>query len=224
MKAGLRCPVIFLAYDILLKKDFKKSFLFAIPLLFNLLVRKTSWFGYGMGGHIWGNNIEALGFQSILGNISDFLSASLFLLIRQILYALHGLQALGYLIIIITILNLAVLYILYKFIDFNRLPGFGNISLGLLIVIITLTFSSPFILRGGLLSGSLPTRSFEFIDIGIAFLLVFIVTYISRPHLMKILVLIFIGTCIFLCQGLYMNWVISREYSGGCVSFYRRTF
>lgn len=208
-ESGIALPVIFFSYDILLKKDYKKSFLFAIPLVFNLLVRKTAWFGYGTT--VSDRSFGDWGFQSLLHNVFDFVSASIFMIFRQILYALQGLQTLGSLIIIITILNLIMLFILYKLIDFNDVPRTGNIYFGLLLVIITAAFAFPFILRGGLLSGSLPTRSFEFIDIGIAFLLTFIVGYLSKPHLKKILVLIFIGTCIFLCQGLFMNWVVSGD-------------
>ena len=208
-ESGIALPVIFFSYDILLKKDYKKSFLFAIPLLFMLLVRKTGWFGYGYTVSIRG--FGEWGFQSIVHNVFDFVSASIFMIFRQTFYALQGLQTLGNLIIIITILNLGILYILYKLIDFDKVPRTGNIYFGLLLVIITAAFAFPFILRGGLLSGSLPTRSFEFIDIGIAFLLTFIVGYLSKPHLKKILVLIFIGTCIFLCQGLFMNWVVSGD-------------
>jgi hypothetical protein len=208
-ESGIALPVIFLSYDILLKKDYKKSFLFAIPLVFNLMVRKTSWFGYGTT--VSSKSFGDWGFQNILHNVFDFISASIFMIFRQIFYALQGLQTLGSLIIIITILNLIILYILYKLIDFNNIPRYGNIYFGFLLVIITAAFAFPFILRGGLLSGSLPTRSFEFIDIGIAFILTFIVAYISKPHLMKILVLIFIGTSIFLCQGLYMNWVVAGD-------------
>jgi hypothetical protein len=206
-ESGIALPAIFLSYDILLKKDYKKSFLFAIPLIFNLLVRKTIWFGYG--NFTSGQGFGQWGVQSILQNTFDFMSVSIFMVFRQILYALHGLQELNVLIIGIIIVNFAILYVLYKLIDFNKIPRSGNIYLGLLLVIITAVFAFPFILRGGLLSGSLPTRSFEFIDIGIAFLLVFIVAYLSKPQILKILLLIFIGTCIFLCQGLCMNWVIS---------------
>ena len=206
---GIALPIIFLSYDLLLKKDYKKSFLFAIPLLFNLLVRKTVWFGYGHSDY--GRDFGDWGFQSLMHNVFDFMSASIFMIFRQILYALQGLQTLGISITIIIILNLIILYILYKLLDFNNVPRSGNIYFGLLLVIITTAFAFPFILRGGLLSGSLPTRSFVFIDIGIAFLLTFIVGYLSKPHLKKILVLIFIGTCIFLCQGLCMNWVISGD-------------
>lgn len=206
---GIALPAIFLSYDILLKKDYKKSFLFAIPLLFNLIVRKTVWFGYGHNEY--GRDFGDWGFQSLMHNGFDFVSASTFMIFRQILYALQGLQTLGSLIIIIIILNIIILYILYNILDFNNAPRSINIYLGLLFLIITAAFAFPFILRGGLLSGSLPTRSFVFIDIGIAFLLTFIVGYLSKPHLKKILVLIFIGTCIFLCQGLCMNWVISGD-------------
>ncbi len=206
---GIALPVIFLSYDILLKKGYKKSFLFAIPLLLNLLVRKTVWFGYGHNDY--GRDFGDWGFQSLLHNCFDFVSASTFMIFRQILYALQGLQTLGNLIIGIIILNLIILYILFKLIDFNNIPRSGNIYLGFLFVIITAAFAFPFILRGGLLSGALPTRSFVFIDIGIAFSLTFIVGYLSKPTLKKILVLVFIGTCIFLCQGLFMNWVVSGE-------------
>jgi len=208
-ESGIAIPVVFFAYDILLKEDYKKSFLFAIPLLINLIVRKTAWFGYGITGYERG--FGEWGVQSIFHNVFDFVSASLFIIIRQILYALHGLQALGYMLIIIAIVNLAILFVLYKQIDLKNISRCRNGSLVILFVIITLGFSFPFILRGGLLSGSLPTRSFEFIDIGIAFLLVFLVANISKPRLMKVLVLVFIGICIFLCQGLYMNWVISGD-------------
>lgn len=206
---GIALPVIFLGYDILLKKDYKKSFLFAIPLVFNLVVRKTSWFGYG--STVYSNGFGQWGFQSLLQSVFDFLSASVFIIFRQILYAFQGLQTMGVLIICIAIINLVILIILYKFIDFSRLTKVENTSLGFLLLIIIAAFAFPYILRGGLLSGSLPTRSFEFIDIGVALLLTFIIIYLPKPRLTKILILVFIGICIFVCQGLFMNWVVSGD-------------
>lgn len=211
-ESGIGLPIIFFAYDLLLKKDFKKSFIFAVPLLFNLLVRKTSWFGYGAEAQIWGNNLGGLGFQSILNNTFDFVSASFFLIVRQILYALHGLQALGILLFLIMAINIIIIYIFYVVLNFEGISNKGNLNLVLFAVIITASFAAPYLLRGGLLSGSLPTRSFEFIDIGIALILTIMVLGcpLKSQH-QKILVLITIGICVFLCQGLYINWVISGD-------------
>lgn len=206
-ESGIVLPVIFFFYDLLLKNDFKRSFVFAIPLTFNLLVRKTDWFGFGHT--LSSNGFGQWGVQSIISNFFDFLSASLFIVIRQVVFALHGLQSMDYLIIALILVNLTFLSALYKIIDSASLPRRGDLSFAFFLLIVTAAFSFPYILRGGLLSGSLPTRSFEFIDIGIAFLLVFTITYIAKPPVAKIIVLLLVGIGIFLCQGLFMNWVVS---------------
>lgn len=219
-ESGVALPLIFLAYDFLLKKDYRKSFLFAIPLAFNIVVRKTSWFGYGMGSDIWGNSTGIPGVQSIISNTFDFLSASVFLIIRQILYALQGVQNMGTLILFVLLIDSAILYILYKMLEVPDMPEKGNRYLGLLAVTIAIVFAAPYIMRGGLLSGALPTRSFEFVDIGIALLLTLVILLsFSNPRYQKILILIMIGTGMLICQGLYMNWVVSGDIQDATYRF-----
>jgi hypothetical protein len=209
-ESGIALPLIFLSYDVLRKKDYKLSFLFGVPLIFNLLVRLTSWFGIGSKEYTtWGNDVSNLISWDILHNIIDFVSVSVFTIFRQILYAINGFEAIGLIIIGVISLDVVLLYILFKFNIPKQLPQIRNFPLIVISIIIIAAFAAPFIIRGNLLSGGLPTRSFEFIDIGFAMLVVLAIGYFSTMKVRQILIMVLIGASILLCQGLCMNWVVS---------------
>jgi hypothetical protein len=204
---GVALPVIFFFYDFLLKKDFKKSFFYAIPLAFCLIVRKTQWFGYGhvFGDHGFGN----WGITSLISHSVEFLGVSGFMIFRQILYAIKGWETIGILLIVIIVIIVMFLYLLSRKMEIPNTPRKYNYTLGLFILVVIAAFIFPYILQGGVLSGGVATRSFIFIDIGIALFLTSLVILLSRFSYIKIIILILIGLSMLLCQGLYMNWVVS---------------
>lgn len=221
-ESAMTLPLLFFSYDILLNKDYKKSFLFVIPLAINLIIRKTSWFGFGSTVYV--RSFGEWGLQSILKNVIDFITASAFMSLRQIVYAFQGFQSLwGLQIVLLLLIDGLLLYLLYRQFEekgISKKICRGSLRMAILSIIIVATFALPYIIRGGLLSGSLPTRSFEFIDIGIAFILAMVVLGISmNSRYKKILILAGIGICIILCQGLYANWVVSGEIQNNVYNY-----
>jgi hypothetical protein len=200
---GIALPLLFVCYDYFIKSKERTGLLFLIPLLFYLGVRLTNWFGLGFAFVNRGIGNWEIG--ALLSNTSHHVLYSFVVFSRQVNLALLGLATLAWwqllgLISIICILVFLLGNLLKREDKSDHIQPIIFAISGMMIV----TFFVPFILQG-----AMATRHFILVDFGIALLIVGLLSYGGNSWRIHWLMIITVGICILLNQGLYANWVTS---------------
>jgi len=205
---GITVPALLFLYDYLLKKDWKKSLYFAVPLFLYLAIRVTSWFGVGglgdevdraFGTYGWDTIITALQYPLVTFDV----------LLRAVIYSAAGYAQMEITLIgLLCIINIALLVIIYKYLGTLSISNNRNFKLIYVAIGTVLVFWAPYIVAG---YQYLPTRAFYLCDIGIALLLVCGLLIIQRHINVRLAVIFIICLGLFVNQGLYYNWVVSGD-------------
>jgi len=200
---GIALPLLFVCYDYFIKREKRTGLLFLIPLTFYLTIRMTNWFGFGFA--FINRGIGSWEIGALFSNASHHVLYSFVVFSRQVNFALLGLATLAWwqlvgLLSIIGILLFLLGNLLNREDKSDRIQPIIFAISGMMIV----TFFIPFILQG-----AMATRHFILVDFGIALLIVGLLSYGGNSRRIHWLMIIAVGICILLNQGLYANWVTS---------------
>jgi len=237
---GVFFPILFISYDLLFHRNWKKSVWYILPLGFWGIVRETNWFNFGWIFINRQQNWLSLNFLHEFGQ--NFLINNSIREIGRtglnILYGILGLLNINYMVFfILIIIDFICILLIFKFLispansencEDRNFKNAVNISyigiLGILLSHLILSVNG----------GSVSTRHLIFIDF---FIFLSIVALVG-PHLTKKPVIIplfcIILTCVLINQGLSVNWIIagnictsvnqSISENANNVSFYNYVF
>ncbi len=205
---GITVPALLFLYDYLLKKDWKKSLYFAVPLFLYLAIRVTSWFGVGGIGEGVNRGFGTYGLDTIVTSLQyPIITFDVFF--RSFIYSAAGYAQMEITLIgLLCIINIALLVIIYKYLGTLSISNNRNFKLIYVAIGTIFVFWVPFIIAG---YQYLPTRAFYLCDIGIALLLVCVLIFFQRHINIILPVILIIGLGIFVNQGLFYNWVVSGD-------------
>lgn len=211
---GLALPVFFIAYAILMKKNIRESFYYLIPLILVIAIRSTEWFGFGTVR--LAREAIAIDPQVFLFHSAVFVGTSLLILSNQIQFSLIGWSQMDLLMIGgILCINITLLLLLMRTLARYSWAERASFRFFLICVIGCCTSALPFILN----SGGTPTRGYIFLDLFIAGIGAYtLVRFIGRKAGKIIFFFLFL-TSLLICQGLYMNWVVSGEISDAVADY-----
>jgi len=200
---GLALPLLFLFYDYVITRKEKTGFLFFIPLLVYLAVRMTNWFGYGFA--FVSRGVGNWELATLLTSGSHLLLYSIVVFSRQITLAVIGFAALAWW-QWLGLISLSCVLAFFLGILLKREEKAGRVRpiFFILSIIMVMIFLIPFILKG-----SMSTRHFILIDLGIALFIAGLLSYAGPSKRIHWVLIAVVGICILLNLGLYVNWVIS---------------
>lgn len=211
---GLALPLFFIVYAFLMKKDIRESFYYIIPLILVIAIRSTEWFGYGTVR--LAREAIAIDPQVFLFHSAVFVGTSLLILSNQIQFSLIGWSQMNFLMIGgILCIDITLLLLLMRSLARHSFTERASFRFFLICVIGCCTFALPFILN----SGGTPTRGYIFLDFFIAGIGAYTLVRLIGKRAGKILFFFLFLTSLMICQGLYMNWVVSGEISDAVADY-----
>lgn len=212
---GVFFPIIFISYDVLFHRNWKKSLWYILPLGFWGIVRETNLFDFGWIFINRQQNWLSLNFlQEFCQNF--FINN----VIREIgrtglntLYGIIGLSYINYMVFfILIIIDFVCILLIFRYLilpvnsENNEDINFKNAVKISYIGIFGILLSHLILSVNG---GSVSTRHLIFID----FFIILSIVALVGPHLTKKPVIIplfcIILTCILINQGLSVNWIIA---------------
>ncbi len=207
-ETGFALPAVFLVYDLLKGQKFRYSFYFLLPLGLVMLIRTTQWFGLGYVRY--GHDVSSFEPGIILLHTGLFIFTSLLIFSNQVQFAVMGwLQVTPVQGTTILACDLLLILLISWYLRSYRSVERG--SLRYLAVLLTglVVTSVPIILT----TGGTATRGYVLIDIFVACLVAYICVRLCSGKHAKIIFTVGIFCSLLICQGLYVNWVASGEFT-----------
>ncbi len=202
---GIMMPAVFLIYDLYTHRDFKPSFLFAIPLAASLLIRVTQWFGFG---HTYiPRGFGDLSIQSLPSHLFNVFYPLWAKALNNVYYSLIGLGSTDAVtLIFLLLLDVLLACIVFGMVDLKKMAGKINIKILAFPLLMVAVLVVPHVMQG-----TMDTRHMVLVDIAFAMLIVLLAGVAVRSGMGKLPLAALFVVSLLICQGLYVNWVVSGD-------------